>query len=114
MRELFERFRNQAATAGFLLLLVAFLVTVLLPGYRLANELTANTAALRLVSEQRGQPDTMTRALTSVRDRLVAGSYIGQAIRDLAEPVGNYDRVLEQLRLTAAGQSAQFDEAAKA
>lgn len=111
MRDVFERFRNHAATAGFLALLIAFIATVLVPGYRLADQLTARTTALRLVSEQRGLPDAMARALASVRDRLVAGSYIGQSLRDLAGPVGAFDRALEDLRKTAAARTDEFDRA---
>jgi two-component system chemotaxis sensor kinase CheA len=108
MRDLFERVRKHTATAVFLALLVAFIATVLLPAYQLADQLTAKTAALRLVSEQRGQPEAMARALKSLRDRLVAGSYVGQSVRDLAGSVGAYDRALERLRQTVAGQSAEF------
>ncbi len=111
MRDLVEQVRKHAATAVFLSLLVAFIATVLVPAYQLADRLTAKTEALRLVSEQRGQPDAMARALTSVRDRLVAGSYVGQPIRDLAGPVSDYDRALDQLRQSVAGDRAEFGKA---
>jgi HPt (histidine-containing phosphotransfer) domain-containing protein/PAS domain-containing protein len=111
MSDLVEQLRKHAATAVFLALLIAFIATVLLPAYQLADQLTAKTEALRLVSEKRGQPDAMTRALTSVRDRLVAGSYVGQPIRDLAGPVSDFDRTLDQLRQTAAGSYSELGKA---
>ena len=53
MIDLFVRFKGPATAAGFLALLAAFIATVLLPGYRLASQLSESTAALKLVSEQR-------------------------------------------------------------
>ncbi len=44
MRDLFARYRDTATMAGFLILLVAFIGTVLVPAYRLANDLSRTTA----------------------------------------------------------------------
>lgn len=104
MRDLLARFKDQAAAAGFLVLLVAFIATVLLPAYRLADQLAANTAALKLVSEQRGQPEAIQRSLGAIRDRLGTGTYVGQSLGDLAEQVTDYEGALAALQLTAAGQ----------
>jgi signal transduction histidine kinase len=111
MRELIERFRDTAATAGFLILLVAFIGTVLVPGYRLANELSADTAALKLVSEQRGQPEVMVRLLGTLRDQLQGGAYIGQTLKDMAATVQEYDAALAQLGQTAAREAPELGEA---
>ena len=111
MRELIERFRDTATTAGFLILLVAFIGTVLVPGYRLANELSANTAALKLVSEQRGQPEVMVRLLSTLRDQLQGGAYIGQTLTDMAATVQEYDAALAQLGHTAAREAPELGEA---
>ena len=73
MRDMPRRFKDHAAAFVFLALLVAFVATVLVPGYRLANKLSASTAALKLVSEHRGHPDAMLQSLVAVRDRLSAG-----------------------------------------
>lgn len=99
---LLARLRKGAATIGFLALLVTFIGTVLLPGYQLADELAANTGALKLASEQRGQPDAIAAALGSIRDRLGAGTYVGDAIADLGRAVGDFDRGLKQLEQSAA------------
>ena len=111
MRELFARYRDTATMAGFLVLLVAFIGTVLVPGYRLANDLSANSAALKLVSEQRGQPEVMMRLLAALRDQLRGGAYVGQSLKDLGVTVTGYDAALTQLGGSAAQQAPEFAEA---
>jgi two-component system, chemotaxis family, sensor kinase CheA len=111
MRELFARYRDTATTAGFLVLLVAFIGTVLVPGYRLANDLAANSAALKLVSEQSGQPVVMARLLSALRDQLRGSAYVGQTLKDLKATVKEYDAALAQLGQTAARESPQLAEA---
>jgi two-component system chemotaxis sensor kinase CheA len=113
MRDLLARFKDQAAAAGFLALLVAFIATVLLPGYRLANQLTANTAALKLVSEQRGQPEAIQRSLGAIRDRLGSGTYVGQSLGDLAGQLADFDGALAALQPTTAGQFPELSVAAQ-
>lgn len=108
MRNLPGRYKDQVATFGFLVLLVAFVATVLLPGYRLANELSASTAALKLVSEQRSHPDAMMRSLVAVRDQLGTGSYVGQTIRDLDAQLREYDAALAGLQRTTAGDAPEL------
>ena len=102
------RFREGAVTIGVLALLVAFIGAVLWPGYRLADRLSANNAALRLASEQQGGPQAIASALESVRDRLSAGTYVGNAIEDLDRTVTSFDSALTQLRGSAAGQTADL------
>ena len=111
MRELFARYRDTATMAGFLVLLVAFIGTVLVPGYRLANDLSANSAALKLVSEQRGQPEVMMRLLAALRDQLRGGAYVGQSLKDLGVTVPGYDAALTQLGGSAAQHAPEFAEA---
>jgi signal transduction histidine kinase len=112
MRDLPRRFKDHAAAVVFLAMLVAFVATVLVPGYRLANELSASTAALKLVSEQRGHPDAMMQSLVAVRDRLGAGSYLGEAIRNLDAQLREYDAALAELQRTVASNSAELGKAA--
>ena len=91
------RMRDRAATAGFLVLLVAFIGLVLVPGYRLANQLSADTAALKLASEQRGQPVAIAKSLLAVRDRLGSRAFVGQAVKDLGDAVHGFEQSLAQL-----------------
>jgi two-component system chemotaxis sensor kinase CheA len=102
------RFREGAVTVGFLALLVAFIGAVLWPGYRLADRLAANNAALRLASEQQGRPEAIASALESVRDRLGAGTYVGESIADLHRTMTSFDSALTELRGSAAGASAEL------
>ncbi len=102
------RLRDRAATVGFIVLLVAFIGLVLVPGYRLASQLSADTAALKLASEHRGQPASIAGSLTSIRDRLASGVYVGQAVKGLRVSVHDFDRALAQLERSAAGNSAEL------
>jgi HPt (histidine-containing phosphotransfer) domain-containing protein len=111
MRELSARYRDTVTMAGFLVLLVAFIGTVLVPGYRLANDLSANSAALKLVSEQQGQPEVMMRLLAALRDQLRGGAYVGQSLKDLSATVRDYDAALRQLGASAARQAPELAEA---
>jgi len=111
MRDLFARYRDTATMAGFLVLLVAFIGTVLVPGYRLAHDLSANSAALKLVSEQRGQPEVMMRLLTALRDQLRGGAYIGQSLKDLSATVRDYDAALTQLGESTTQRAPELAQA---
>jgi HPt (histidine-containing phosphotransfer) domain-containing protein/PAS domain-containing protein len=112
--DLFVRFRGRATAAGFLALLAAFIATVLLPGYRLASQLSESTAALKLVSEQRSQPEAMVRSLAAIRDRLRSASYVGDSITELAASGRAYDLALVQLRQTGTPGSAELQRTEKA
>jgi len=103
--DLTGKLRYSATALGFLALLVAFIGTVLLPGYRLADELSADTAVLKLASEQRSQPDAMAAALESVRDRLGSSAYVGEAIEELRGSVQAFDRALAEIGQAADGDA---------
>ena len=102
------RTRDRAATAGFLVLLVAFIGLVLVPGYRVADQLSADTAVLKLASEQRGQPAAIAKSLVTIRDRLGSRDFVGQAVKDLGGSVQGFDQSLAQLKLSAAGNSTEL------
>jgi HPt (histidine-containing phosphotransfer) domain-containing protein/PAS domain-containing protein len=114
MNDLFVRFKGPATAAGFLALLVAFIATVLLPGYRLASQLSESTAALKLVSEQRSAPEAMVRSLAAIRDRLRSGSYVGDSVAELASSSRQYDLALAQLHQTRTPGSAELQTTEKA
>ncbi len=102
--------RDRAAIAGFLILLVAFIGLVLIPGYRLANRVAADSAALKLVSEHRVEPESIASSLMAIRDRLGSRVYIGQAVRDLGASVKSFDLALVELKKSAAGDSPELRE----
>jgi HPt (histidine-containing phosphotransfer) domain-containing protein/PAS domain-containing protein len=98
MRFLNERTRNLVSTLGILALLVAFIAVVLVPGFRLATELSRTTATLKLVSEQRAQPELMARTLATLRDQLEAGHYVGKSLKELNAAANAYDAAVALLR----------------
>jgi HPt (histidine-containing phosphotransfer) domain-containing protein/PAS domain-containing protein len=98
MRLLNERTRNLVSTLGILALLVAFIAVVLVPGFRLASELSRTTATLKLVSEQRAQPEFIARTLSTLRDQLEAGHYVGRSLEELNAAATAYDAAVAQLR----------------
>ena len=102
--------QDRAAIAGFLILLVAFIGLVLIPGYRLANQVAADSAALKLASEHRGEPESIASALTAIRDRLGSRVYIGRAVKDLGATLQGFDRALTELKGSAAGNSPELRE----
>lgn len=107
MRQLLERLRGQAATAGFVALLVAFIGTVLVPSYHLATELADRTAGLRLVSAQASHAELLLRSVGAVRDRLEAGGYVGQPLKDVVARAAAFDAGLEQLSRSRVLESAE-------
>ena len=89
--------RGNVATAGFLLLLLAFIGAVLVPSYRLATELAENTVVSRLVSSQGSQAELLLGAIAAVRDRLEAGTYVGEAVKDVAARASAFDAGLDRM-----------------
>ena len=105
------RLRDGAAALGFLALLVVFIAAVLVPGYRLAHDLSSRSSALQLASEHSGLPDAIAGSLGSIRDRLDGGTYVGDALGDLAASVRDFDGALQQLGQTEAADSAELQAA---
>jgi two-component system, chemotaxis family, sensor kinase CheA len=100
--------RDLVAIAGFLMLLVAFIGLVLIPGYRLAHRVAADSAALKLVSEHRGEPESIANSLMAIRDRLGSRVYIGRGVKDLDASLKGFDRALAELKNSAAGNSPEL------
>ena len=111
MRRGAGRWRESLAPVAFVVLLATFIAAVLLPGYRLADELSADAAALKLASEHRARPDAIAASLGSIRDRLDAGGYVGGAIDDLRESVSSFERALDALESSAAGPTSELGAA---
>src|SRR5258705_4841766 len=92
--------RGTGALSGVAVVLT--FAAVLLPGFRLASTLSNNTMALRLMSEQRRQPDAMSRALASIQDRLEARGYVDSAVSELHKATIEFDQALTTLTPTDA------------
>jgi HPt (histidine-containing phosphotransfer) domain-containing protein len=108
MGKLLDRLRSNAATAGFVLLLVGFIGAVLLPSYRLASQLADSTAALSLVSSQGSQAELLQRSIAGVRDRLEAGGYVGQALSEVVARANAFDAGLASMEQASALESAEI------
>lgn len=87
----------QRGPLAFGVLLALFAVAVLLPGFRLAGRLDDTAAALRLVSEQRRQPDVLAGSLTSVRDRLESYGYVDEPLAEIRKGVNDLDSLVARL-----------------
>jgi signal transduction histidine kinase len=107
MVTLLDRLRGNAATAGFVLLLVAFIGAVLVPSYRLATELADNTTVSRLVSAQGSQAELLLGSIAAVRDRLEAGAFVGQAVKDVAARANAFDAGLEAMEQSPLIEAAE-------
>jgi two-component system, chemotaxis family, sensor kinase CheA len=100
--------RTQGGPVAFGGLILLFALAVLLPGLRLAGRLDDTAAALRLVSEQRRQPDIIGGALASVRDRLETFGYVEEPLSELRNSAKELDGLITRLNADPAAVSA-FD-----
>jgi HPt (histidine-containing phosphotransfer) domain-containing protein len=100
-----KRLSARGTAALFGVMVVLAFAAVLLPGFRLASSLSNNTMALRLMSEQRRQPDAMARALASIQDRLEARGYVDSAVGELRKAMTEFDQALTTLTPNDSGSS---------
>jgi two-component system, chemotaxis family, sensor kinase CheA len=96
-------------TIGALLLIV--MGGVLIAGFRLATQVTANVAALQTASGLQAYPDILSQHLNALRDRLEARAYAGQALADLRATSEAFDRDLQRLSAEDFTRSAELDRA---
>lgn len=89
-------------------LLALFAIAVLVPGFQLAGRLDDTASALRLVSEQRRQPDVLAAGLTSVRDRLESFGYVDEPLAEIRKGLADLDTLVARLDAAPAGAGA-FD-----
>src|SRR5947207_14343962 len=80
---------------GTLLLLV--MGGVLIGGFRLATQMNTNVTALQTASVLQTYPNTIAAQLNSLRDRLEARAYAGQALADVRATVDRFDKDMKQL-----------------
>ncbi|HLY51987.1 MAG TPA: hypothetical protein VKQ31_03155, partial [Steroidobacteraceae bacterium] len=99
--------RRQLLTAGIGTVLTLVMGAVLFVGFRLATQMRANIIALQTASTLQTYPDDITQQLTSLRDRLEARAYSGQALADLQGTVRRFDRQLKDL--SAYTQSSELN-----
>jgi two-component system, chemotaxis family, sensor kinase CheA len=91
-------------TPGGLLVLVvilgvAFVAIVLVPGLELASEVAESSTALKLLGEQQRHPALIRAALESAHDRLGARGYIQESLDELRTSSGKLDAALHEMTL---------------
>src|ERR1700739_1083682 len=101
---------RQLLTVGIGAMLTLVMSAVLILGFRLATQMRASVTGLQTASMLQTYPDTISQQLNSLRDRLEARAYAGQALADLKTTVKKFGQEAEQL---SAGhlQSAELDQA---
>jgi len=103
--------RRQLVTAGIATVLTLVMGAVLFVGFRIATQMRANITALQTASALQNYPDDITQQLTSLRDRLEARAYSGQALEDLQGTVRRFDRQLKELNAAGAIHSPELARA---
>ena len=102
---------RQLATVGVGTVLTLILGLVLLAGFRVATQMRTNITALQTASTLQTYPAAISQQLNSLRDRLEARAYAGQALSDLKGTVRRFDHDLEQLGASGALESPELDQA---
>jgi two-component system, chemotaxis family, sensor kinase CheA len=105
-----ERIR-QIVTVGVGALLMIVMGGVLIAGFRLATQMQADISAMQMASGLQTYPNTVAAQLTSLRDRLEARAYAGQALADLRTTVERLNRDMQRLSTSDYGGSPQLDQA---
>jgi signal transduction histidine kinase/PAS domain-containing protein len=102
---------RQLVTVGIGAILALVMGGVLILGFRLATQMRASVTGLQTASMLQTYPDAISQQLNSLRDRLEARAYAGQALSDLKATVEKFDRELEQLGAANFLQSPELDQA---
>jgi two-component system, chemotaxis family, sensor kinase CheA len=88
---------RQLITVGVGTLLMLVMGGVLIAGFRLATQMNASVTALQTASVLQTYPNTIAAQLNSLRDRLEARAYAGQALADVRQSVERFDKELKHL-----------------
>jgi len=102
---------RQLVTAGIGAVLALVMGSVLFFGFRLATQMRANITALQTASTLQTYPAAISQQLNSLRDRLEARAYAGQALSDVKSTVKRFDHDLEQLSTGGDVDSPELDQA---
>jgi len=76
---------------------VAFVAAVLLPGLELASELADSTVALKFVGQQQRNPTLIRASLDSMHDRLTNRGYIQESLDQLRDAAAKLDAGLKEM-----------------
>ena len=98
---------RQLVTFGVGTLLLLVMGGVLIAGFRLATQMNANVTALQNASVLQTYPNTIAAQLNSLRDRLEARAYAGQALAEVRLTVDRFDKEMKQLGDFSTSQQIQ-------
>ncbi len=98
---------RQLVTFGVGTLLLLVMGGVLIAGFRLATQMNANVTALQSASVLQTYPNTIAAQLNSLRDRLEARAYAGQALAEVRLTVDRFDKEMKQLGDFSTSQQIQ-------
>ncbi len=82
---------------------LAFVLTVLVPGLKLSGELVNTSAALKWVADQQRYPTIVRTSLETVRDRLTNRGYIQESADLLADASKKLDDAISAMTAARAG-----------
>src|SRR5579864_1833515 len=102
---------RQLVTVGIGTVLTLVMGAVLIAGFRLATQMRSNIAALQTASVLQTYPAAMSQQITSLRDRLEARAYLGQALSDLRLSVEHFDQELGRLAAGGYVHSQELEQA---
>jgi predicted PurR-regulated permease PerM len=97
------RLSSRALVVLVAVLGIGFVAAVLIPGFELATELANTTAALKLVAEQRRNPDLMRASLDLVRDRLDTHGYIEPPLEQMRAAVKSFEEAQARMERAQSG-----------
>jgi signal transduction histidine kinase len=96
-------------TAGILLAVI--MGGVLIFGFNIATQLRGQVTALQAASMLQAYPEEIAQRLSTLRDRLEAHGYSGQALADLKGAVNRFNRELEKLHAGGAKELPELSQA---
>ena len=102
---------RQLVTFGIGTVLALVLGLVLLAGFRLATQMRSSITALQTASTLQTYPAALSQQLTSLRDRLEARAYSGQALSDVKGTVNRFDADLDRLSSSINVDSPELGQA---
>src|SRR3569833_2879343 len=100
---------RQIVTVGIGAVLTLVMSAELILGFRLATQMRASVTGLQTARMMQTSPDAISQQLNSLRDRLDARAYAGQALADLSCTFKMFDHELEQLGAVGYIQSPELD-----
>jgi signal transduction histidine kinase len=102
---------RQVLTITLGILLAVIMGGVLIFGFQVATNLRGQVTALQAASMLQAYPEEISQRLSTLRDRLEAHGYEGQALANLKSSVGRFNHELERLHGGGAKELPELSQA---